>query len=70
MWVNRATLVVGRAASGLPRSTDIVRPPRHVGLVPHSEVRNGRQFIQLKKPRVKGDPHDAAAAVCSSTPGS
>jgi hypothetical protein len=23
-----------RAGSGLPRSTDIVRPPRHVGLVP------------------------------------
>jgi hypothetical protein len=26
------------AASGLPRSTDIVRPPRHVGSVPLADI--------------------------------
>jgi hypothetical protein len=30
----------GPAPSGLPRSTDIVRPPRHDGLVPNSDVEN------------------------------
>jgi hypothetical protein len=28
----------GPAPSGLPRSTDIVRPPRHVGLVPTPDL--------------------------------
>jgi hypothetical protein len=37
LGVNRVTLTVGRplpVPSGPPRSTDIVRPPRHIGLVP------------------------------------
>jgi len=38
----------GPAPSGLPRSTDIVRLPRHVGLVPRADM--GRNANHRDKP--------------------
>jgi len=31
----------GQAPSGLPRSSDVIRPPRHVGLVPKADMAEG-----------------------------
>jgi hypothetical protein len=44
----------GPAPSGLPRSTDIVRPPRHIGLVP-----NGRR--QSRSGAARGPIRDTSA---------
>ena len=45
----------GPAPSGLPRSTDIVRPPRHVGLVPNPVKRAPALQLSLDGPR-RNDP--------------
>jgi hypothetical protein len=39
------------AISGLPRTTDIVRPPRHVRFVPRADIRN--REIWLLNPLVR-----------------
>src|SRR4029077_9696357 len=38
----------GPAPSGLPRSTDIVRPPRHVGLVPRRDMGGDLHLVSAR----------------------
>ena len=45
----------GPAPSGLPRSTDIVRPPRHVGLVPRAAIGVVYPTCVLFKPDDRGE---------------